>query len=116
MMNEDPVPSLKDTSSITLDTVISCLTQSRIQLIRQLLKREALFAYLEDRYSVFAISAIKEEFMKRDLAVLAEAPLDLVMYATLIQEVKARPVPTLEERHEVYFHKEIELIIRKYCS
>ena len=81
--------------------------------IVRLLKGPALNTYLEEHYNIYAVSAIKLEFIKRDLTDLKNSSLDLVYYASLIRQVKESGITKGIGEHPL-FHNELNSIFQKY--
>lgn len=99
-----------------IDRIIEHINQQRVSFIKSLLKTDALATYLEDKFEVFGISAVKTEFLRRDLSSLAVAPLDLVHYATPIKQSKELALEPDASMTQEFVDSEVRLVIHKYIS
>lgn len=78
----------KEASKTSTEFIIKKLRSIRDNKIYDLIKTDdSLMAFLEKHYTTFAISAVKREFLKRDLIELKSTSLDLVHYSSLIKEI-----------------------------
>ncbi len=91
--------------------IIQELQEIRDAWIAKLLQEDELNSFLEEQYSVVALSAIKTEFLKCDLRELHATPLDLVHYSALIREVKEKGA-SAQGSH--LFLSELEKLFEKY--
>ncbi|MBN8650632.1 MAG: hypothetical protein J0L67_04365 [Cytophagales bacterium] len=98
------------------DRIIEHISEQRVTSIKSLLKPDALATYLEDKFEVFAISAVRTEFLKRDLTSLAESPLDLVHYATTIKQAKELALEPEANMTQEFIDAEVRLVIQKYLA
>ena len=102
--------------SATLSTesiIIYLLTLRNKRLLELSRHDDALMDLLEDLYNTVAISAVKREFMKRDLQELRSSSLDLVHYSSLITEIKKGSDAVVAEKSPVFID-ELKQIFKKY--
>jgi hypothetical protein len=99
---------------VSTETIIAHLRTIRDKRIHELLKHDdALMDLLEELYNTVAISPVKREFMKRDLAELKGSTLDLVHYSTLITDIKKNP-ESIDPQGNPLFTEELKKIFKKY--
>jgi hypothetical protein len=100
----------------TTDSIIESIQAARVSFMRNLLHQPELDTYLEVQYDTFGLSAVKMEFLKRDLQLLAQTQLDLVHYSAFIRTTKeselAPDVPALNE----FICSEIHPTFLKYIT
>lgn len=107
-------PGTDFSATLSTESIITYLHTLRNQRLLELSKHDdALMDVLEDLYNTIAISAVKREFMKRDLQELRNSSLDLVHYSSLINEIKKTGDPGLAERSPL-FVDEMKQIFKKY--
>lgn len=105
---------LKEISKTSTEFIIKNLRSIRDHQIDELLKSEdSLTSFLERHYNTFVISAVKQEFLKRDLIELKNTSLDLVHYASLIKEIMETGNLLLVEEHPLFTH-ELKVIFQRY--
>ena len=110
-MKEQPSPTFATSQSIDIIDVIRKL---RNDLIKDFLDERNLIVYLSEQFRVMELSAVKIEFIKRDLKNLLIAPVDLTWYKTIIDDYNATGSASLSEGNEKLFYKEIETVLRNY--
>ena len=76
-------------------------------------RRKNIELYFNEQYNS-SISAIKVEFLIRDLKELLISPVDLVHYAALIKEIRENNTANLSNGNKDLFYKELEKIFDKY--
>lgn len=109
-MKESPV-SFSTSQSVDIIDVIRKL---RNDLIKDFLDERNLIAYLSEQFRVMELSAIKIEFIKRDLKNLLIAPVDITWYKPIIDDYNTTGSASLSEGNEKLFYKEIETVLRNY--
>lgn len=114
-MNVDKNSSLEYTVvKPSTEKIILYLKTLRDNRLKELLSADdALMDFLEEQYNTLAISAVKREFIKRDLAELKSTSLDLVHYSSLIKEIKEHPEFQDAESHPLFI-QELKAIFKKY--
>jgi len=60
------------------------------------------------------LSAVKVEFIKKDLKNFLIAPVDVVWYKPIIDDFKETGSAALSEGNEKLFYKEIESVLKRY--
>lgn len=103
-----------EASKTSMDAVIQHLKVVRDNRIQELLQEDvSLMDFLEVHYNTIAISAIKKEFLRRDLTELKASSLDLVHYSSLIKEMKEQTSTSTLESHPLLIN-ELKNLFRKY--
>ncbi len=98
----------------SVETIIAYIRSLRDTRLRELTRHDdALMDLLEDLYNTVAISAVKREFMKRDLNELRASTLDLVHYSSLITAIKQDGAAVNAEQSQL-FTDELKQIFGKY--
>lgn len=100
------------TSAVSIEHIIAEIRAHRDSVIQKLFREPDLMTFLEDRYGVFQISAVRKEFLKRDLTELKNSSVDLVHYASLIREIKESSNAAWQESS--LFLTELDILFKKY--
>lgn len=110
------IPAEVEVSRLSTEKIIELIRQTRNTLIEFYQEDEAIRAYFSEHYGLEKVSAIKNEFLKRDLKELWSAPVDLVHYSALIKEIKdSGNVAIINQvQHHQRFVQEINAIFKKY--
>jgi hypothetical protein len=109
----DNIEPVKDSISLPVETVISTVRDLRNGIIVSFLIDENLLAYFKSEYNK-DLSAVKKEFLKKDLHELLISPVDLVHYSGLIREIKESNNAAVMSKHDALFYQELEAIFKKY--
>jgi hypothetical protein len=105
--------AVQESLPVSIENVIDLIRAQRDHAINTLLKKEQLLlSFLETHYDILALSAIKMEFLKRNLRELRDTSLDLVHYASLIKEKKELNNTTIDEKHPLFL-KELKATFEK---
>lgn len=110
-MKEQPSPTFSTSQSVDIIDVIRKL---RNDLVKDFLDERNLIAYLSEQFRIMELSAIKIEFIKRDLKNLLIAPVDIAWYQPIVDDYHATGSASLSEGNEKLFYKEIETVLKKY--
>jgi hypothetical protein len=86
----------------------------RNDLIKDFLDERNLITYLSKEFRMMEVSRVKVEFIKRDLKLLLEAPLDSERYRELLGTISETGSAALSQGNEKLFYKEIEGVLKKY--
>ena len=106
--------SLQESSpQVSIDKIILMIRSTRDRQIGELIKDSFLMSFLEEHYDTFAISAVKKEFLKRDLKELQNSSLDLAHYSSLIKQMKESPVEIELINHPLVL-QEFKRLFEKY--
>ena len=106
--------SLQESSpQVSIDKIILMIRTTRDRQISELIKDSFLMSFLEEHYDTFAISAVKKEFLKRDLKELQNSSLDLAHYSSLIKQMKESPVEIELINHPLVL-QEFKRLFEKY--
>jgi hypothetical protein len=110
------IPAEVEVSRLSTEKIIELIRQTRNTLIEFYQEDEAIRAYFSEHHGLEKVSAIKNEFLKRDLKELSSAPVDLVHYAATIKEIKeSGNVATINlAQHQQRFVQEIDALFKKY--
>jgi hypothetical protein len=98
---------------LSVEKIIDLVRGVRNDLIKDFLDKKNVEFYFSEQYNT-SISAIKIEFLLRDLKELLVSPVDLVHYAALIKEIKENNSAGLSNGNKDLFYKELEIIFDKY--
>jgi hypothetical protein len=110
MTNDHNTSTAESTHAVDIVDIIRKL---RNELVKDFLDERVLKEYLAIQYNFHSISHIQLEFMKADLHRLLIAPVDLTLYAPVIEEYKASGSAALTEGNERLFYLEIEKILKR---
>jgi hypothetical protein len=86
----------------------------RNDLIKDFLDERNLITYLSKEFRMMEVSRVKVEFIKRDLKLLLQTPLDEARYNELLGTISETGSAALSQGNEKLFYKEIEGILKKY--
>jgi hypothetical protein len=86
----------------------------RNDLIKDFLDERNLIEYLSKEYRMMDVSRVKVEFIKRDLKLLIQSPLDENHYREVVATISETGSAALSQGNEKIFYKEIEQILKKY--
>lgn len=86
----------------------------RNDLIKDFLDERNLITYLSKEFRMMDVSRVKVEFIKRDLKLLIQSPLDEVRYQEVLEAITETGSAALSQGNEKLFYKEIEQILKKY--
>jgi hypothetical protein len=86
----------------------------RNDLIKDFLDERNLMEYLSREYRMMDVSRVKVEFIKRDLKILIQSPLDADRYQDVLKTISETGSAALSQGNEKLFYKEIEQILKKY--
>ena len=86
----------------------------RNDLIKDFLDERNLIEYLSREYRMMDVSRVKVEFIKRDLKLLIQSPLDKERYREVLETISETGSAALSQGNEKLFYKEIEQILKKY--
>ena len=98
---------------ISIEKIILKIRTTRDRQISELIKDSFLMSFLEEHYETFAISAVKKEFLKRDLKELQNSSLDLAHYSSLIKQMKESLVEIELTNHPLVL-QEFKRLFEKY--
>ena len=86
----------------------------RNDLIKDFLDERNLITYLSKEFRMMEVSLVKVEFIKRDLKLLLQTPLDAERYNELLGTISETGSAALSQGNEKLFYKEIEAVLKKY--
>ncbi|NOT73446.1 MAG: hypothetical protein HOP08_00860 [Cyclobacteriaceae bacterium] len=103
----------QEISKIRMAVIIENIQTIRNQRALDLLDDASLMSFLEEHFNTIAISAIKREFLKRDLTLLQNSSLDLEHYSSLITQMKDANIEIPDVNHPLFLH-ELNSLVKKY--
>lgn len=86
----------------------------RNDLIKDFLDERNLVEYLSREFRLMDVSRTKVEFIKRDLKLLLQSPLDSSRYHDVLEAITDTGSAALSQGNEKIFYKEIEAVLKKY--
>lgn len=107
------IDSPQDAATLSVEKVIDLIRQLRNDLVKEFLNDDALRSYFQKEFNK-DISAVKLEFLKRDLKELLISPVDLSHYSSLIKQIRESNSASLAEGNQDLFYREIDSIFKKY--
>lgn len=111
MKNQDPaVESMKWSD----DQITGIIRHVRNDLIKDFLDERNLIAYFAGQFNLKEVTAVKIEFIKKDLKELLIAPVDIVHYQNIYEHIRETGAAAISDKYEVLFYKEMEKIFKKY--
>lgn len=109
MLTED----VKTSQKVSDENRIDLIRGLRNELIKHFLEDQKLLAYFTKHFK-YKLTAIRIEFIKKELQDLLLSPVDLVHYSTLLMEMKHAGTASLIEKNEDLFYEELNTIFKKY--
>lgn len=97
----------------SIEKAIDLVRQVRNDLVKDFFIDSNLDSYFKNQYNK-ELSAVKREFLKRDLKELLIAPVDLIHYGGLIKEIKELNTASLASGNQELFYQELGAIFMKY--
>lgn len=113
MANEKAMSEKTDTL-FTIENIIDLIRTTRNKLIKEFLDDSRLHLYFKQKFNK-ELSAIKKEFLKRDLSALLISPVDLAHYGGLIQKLKTGNIQSIDKVNQTLFFVEIDALMEKYA-
>ena len=98
----------------TDERIIDLVRKLRNDLIKDFLDERHMKEYVDQQFKVRELSAVKVEFIKRDLKELIISPVNLNHYGPLISQIRLTDSAALAEVNEQLFYKEVEGILKRY--
>ena len=98
----------------TDERIIDLVRKLRNDLIKDFLDERHLKEYVDQQFKVRDLSALKVEFIKKDLKELMISPVNLNHYRPLIDHIRLTDSAALTEVNEQLFYKEVEAILKRY--
>ncbi len=94
--------------------IIDIIRKLRNDLIKDFLDERNLIAYLAVQYKSIELSAVKIQFIKKDLKEMLIAPVDTTLYGPIINDFSETGSAALTEGNEKLFYREIDMVLQKY--
>jgi hypothetical protein len=98
----------------TDERIIDLVRKLRNDLIKDFLDERHLKDYVDQQYRIRDLSAVKVEFIKKDLKELMIAPVNISHYGPLINQIRLTDSAALSETNEQLFYREVESILKRY--
>lgn len=109
----EKIEATRDSIPLSVEKIIDLVRSVRNDLINDFLKADRVSSYFEEQFNK-KITNVKKEFLKRDLKELLIAPVDLVYYAGLINQIKETNSVSISDTNREFFYKELDKIFKKY--
>src|SRR6478609_11154924 len=86
---------------VSIELAIQHVKAVRDRVLSRLQQDSELQRFLEEQFEIFGLSAVRTEFLKRDLRELRDTSLDLVHYSSLLKQLKENRALTVDESHSL---------------
>jgi len=96
--------------------VLDKIRDHRSNIIINLLDGQKLKEYLFFHFRIKNVSARRLQEINKMLMSMLHDPLDLIYYCTLIKKISCQTNSIFSDEDELYFHYEIERVIKKVFS
>ena len=93
--------------------IIQKIKAQRNYIILKLLTGNSLTEYLFFHFRIKQIPEYRIERIRKALAVHTRSQLDMIRYCELVRKMKAQTVVNFADGYELYFHYEIEDLIKE---
>ena len=110
---------MKDTNTPITTTwsqehTLEVIRNLRNDLIKDFLDERNLMEYFSERFNVRELTAVKIEFLKKDLKQMLILPVDTLHYKELIDQINDTGSASITEKYEDLFLKDVEQVLKKY--
>jgi hypothetical protein len=105
--------SVDESVKLPMEKIIDLVREARNSLVKTFLADHYLKKYFLETYNK-QLSAVKVEFIKRELNELLISPVDLTHYSPLIKEIKEKNDASIVTRQEALYIEQINEILKKY--
>jgi hypothetical protein len=102
------------TTPWTDENIIDLVRKVRNDLIKDFLDERFLKDYIANKYGVKELTAVKIEFIKRDLKEFLIAPVNMEHYRTVVDQIRETNSASLSEGNDELFYSEVDQILKKY--
>lgn len=102
------------TTPWTDENIIDLVRKVRNDLIKDFLDERFLKDYIASKYGVKELTAVKIEFIKRDLKEFLIAPVNTEHYRTVVDQIRETNSASLSEGNDELFYSEVDQILKKY--
>ena len=102
------------TTPWTDENIIDLVRKVRNDLIKDFLDERFLKDYIANKYGVKELTAVKIEFIKRDLKEFLIAPVNTEHYRTVVDQIRETNSASLSEGNDELFSSEVDQILKKY--
>ncbi|MFD0999141.1 hypothetical protein ACFQ21_07475 [Ohtaekwangia kribbensis] len=102
------------TSPWTDENIIDLVRKVRNDLIKDFLDERFLKDYIANKYGMKELTAVKIEFIKRDLKEFLIAPVNTDHYKTIVDLIRETNSASLSEGNDELFYSEVDQILKKY--
>ncbi len=102
------------TTPWTDENIIDLVRKVRNDLIKDFLDERFLKDYIANKYGVKELTAVKIEFIKRDLKEFLIAPVNTEHYRTVVDQIRETNSASLSEGNDELFYSEVDQILKKY--
>ena len=102
------------TTPWTDENIIDLVRKVRNDLIKDFLDERFLKDYIANKYGMKELTAVKIEFIKRDLKEFLIAPVNTDHYRTVVDQIRETNSASLSEGNDELFYSEVEQILKKY--
>ena len=102
------------TTPWTDENIIDLVRKVRNDLIKDFLDERFLKDYIANKYGVKELTAVKIEFIKRDLKEFLIAPVNTEHYRTVVDHIRETNSASLSEGNDELFYSEVDQILKKY--
>jgi hypothetical protein len=110
----DNIQSVSDAVKFSEENILELIRRLRNDLIKDFLDERHLKNYFAEHFNQRELSAVKIEFIKKDLKEMLIAPVDVDHYLSLINQIKESNSASLSEGNDVLFYKDVARIFKKY--
>ena len=102
------------TTPWTDENIIDLVRKVRNDLIKDFLDERFLKDYIANKYGVKELTAVKIEFIKRDLKEFLIAPVNTEHYRTVVDQIRETNSASLSDGNDELFYSEVDQILKKY--
>jgi len=98
----------------TDDTIAELILKVRNDLLKDFLDERFLQDYVREQFNIRELSAIRIEFIKKDLKELLSTAIDMPHYASLITRIRETDTASLSEGNDQLFYAEVEQVLKRH--
>ncbi|MBL0743605.1 hypothetical protein [Chryseolinea lacunae] len=98
----------------TDDAIADLILKVRNDLLKDFLDDRFLKDYVGQQFKMRDLSAVKVEFIRKDLKELFATPIDRAHYEPIISSIRESDTASLSDGNEQFFYAEVEKILKRH--
>jgi hypothetical protein len=96
------------------DNISELIFKWRNDFIKVFLDERKIKDHFQQHFKLAELSKIKIEFIKRDIKLLLNSPINQELYLSIFSDLKKNDTEGLKPEHETVFRQEINALLKRY--